>query len=135
MWSYKTNSVPYNVWHAFLIYLLLMQVPLENGYSKRLSKAIQTLVYFYGFLTYPLYYAIQQPWIKREAFKATRAYPVHKAKGEITYKPIDKTCKEYVSPWFWGIVGDTTAVTVVQACRNLRPTVQLRLAFLVHIHY
>jgi hypothetical protein len=44
-----------------------------------------------------LYYAIQQPWIKREAFKATRAYPVHKAKGEITYKPIEKTSKEFVS--------------------------------------
>lgn len=60
-------------------------------------KAIQTLVYFYGFLTYPLYYAIQQPWIKREAYKAIRAYPVHKDKGEITYKPIEKTNPQYVS--------------------------------------
>ena len=60
-------------------------------------KAIQTLVYFYGFLTYPLYYAIQQPWVKREAFKAVRAYPVHKDKGEITYKPFEKTCPELVS--------------------------------------
>ena len=60
-------------------------------------RAIQTLVYVYGFITYPLYYAIQQPWVKREAFKAIRAYPVHKDKGEITYKPFEKTCPELVS--------------------------------------
>ena len=59
-------------------------------------KAIQTLVYFYGFLTYPLYYAIQQPWVKREAFKTIRAYPVNKDKGEVTYQPIEKFCKELV---------------------------------------
>ena len=71
--------------------------PSESLATTIAVKAIQTLVYFYGFLTYPLYYAIQQPWIKREAFKAMRAYPVNKAKGEITYKPIEKTSKEYVS--------------------------------------
>jgi hypothetical protein len=69
----------------------------DVGVATKLAlKAIQTLVYVYGFITFPLYYAAQRPWIKTEAFKSIRAYPVHKGKGEVTYKPIEKTCADLV---------------------------------------
>ena len=55
---------------------------------------IQTCMFVYDFFTYPLYYAIQQPWKKVEAMEAIRANSIEKTKTSVTYKPIEKSCED-----------------------------------------
>ena len=55
-------------------------------------KMVQGIMFVYDFLTFPLYFAIQQPWKNTEAMASVRANPVNKTKTSVTYKPIDKTC-------------------------------------------
>ena len=55
-------------------------------------KMVQGIMFVYDFLTFPLYFAIQQPWKNTEAMASVRAHPVNKTKNSVTYKPIDKTC-------------------------------------------
>ena len=57
-------------------------------------RVIQTIVFVYDFVTFPFYYACQRPWVAREAAAETRAHLVERTKNSVTYKPIDKTCKE-----------------------------------------
>ena len=57
-------------------------------------KVIQTVMFVYDFITFPLYYAIQQPWKATEAMVSVRANPIEKTKTSVTYKPIDKTCPD-----------------------------------------
>ena len=57
-------------------------------------KVIQTVMFVYDFITFPLYYAIQQPWKATEAMVSTRANAISKTKTSVTYKPIDKTCPD-----------------------------------------
>ena len=55
---------------------------------------IQTLVFVYDFITYPLYYAVQRPWRRVAASKKTRATIVDKTESEVHIKPIFKTCRD-----------------------------------------
>ena len=57
-------------------------------------KLVQSIMFVYDFITFPLYFAIQQPWKNTEAMASIRANPVNKTKTSITYKPIEKTCPE-----------------------------------------
>ena len=57
-------------------------------------KVIQTVMFVYDFITFPLYYAIQQPWKATEAMGSIRANAISKTKTSVTYKPIDKTCPD-----------------------------------------
>lgn len=57
-------------------------------------KVIQTVMFVYDFITFPLYYAIQQPWKATEAMGSIRANAIGKTKTSVTYKPIDKTCPD-----------------------------------------
>ncbi|QQP54517.1 Longchainfattyacid-CoA ligase 3-like [Caligus rogercresseyi] len=49
---------------------------------------IKTLIYFYDFLTYPLYAALQRPWEVREASNALRSRVVSRGSNEVTYAPV-----------------------------------------------
>jgi len=55
---------------------------------------IQTCMFVYDFFTYPLYYAIQQPWKRVEAMEAIRATRIEETKTSVTYKPIEKSCED-----------------------------------------
>ena len=55
---------------------------------------IQSIMFVYDFFTYPLYYAIQQPWKATEAMESIRAKPIEETKTSVTYQPIEKTCKD-----------------------------------------
>ena len=55
---------------------------------------IQTCMFVYDFFTYPLYYAIQQPWKKVDAMGAIRAHPIEETKTSMTFKPIEKSCED-----------------------------------------
>ena len=57
-------------------------------------KVIQTVMFVYDFITFPLYYAIQQPWKATEAMVSVRSNVIEKTKTSVTYKPIDKTCQD-----------------------------------------
>ena len=57
-------------------------------------KLVQSIMFVYDFITFPLYFAIQQPWKNTEAMATIRANPVNKTKTSITFKPIEKTCPE-----------------------------------------
>ena len=60
-------------------------------------KVIQTVMFVYDFITFPLYYAIQQPWKATEAMGSIRANAIAKTKTSVTYKPLDKTCPDLES--------------------------------------
>jgi len=55
---------------------------------------IQTCMFVYDFFTYPLYYAIQQPWKAVEAMNSVRAKPIYETKTSVTYKPVEKSCPD-----------------------------------------
>ena len=55
-------------------------------------KLVQSIMFVYDFLTFPLYFAIQQPWKNTEAMASIRANPVNKTKTSVTYQPIEKSC-------------------------------------------
>ena len=55
---------------------------------------IQTIVFVYDFVTYPIYYAAQKPWRRVEAAAQIRALPVATSDTEVTYQPVYKTCAE-----------------------------------------
>ena len=55
---------------------------------------IQTCMFVYDFFTYPLYYAIQQPWKAVEAMNSVRAKPIDETKTSVTYKPVEKSCPD-----------------------------------------
>jgi long-chain acyl-CoA synthetase len=60
-------------------------------------KVIQSLVFVYDFITFPLYYAIQQPWKATEAMASVRSEVIERTKTSVTYKPIFKTSPELES--------------------------------------
>ena len=67
----------------------------DSGIGVTLSlRFIQTCIFVYDFFTYPLYYAIQQPWKKVEAMGAIRAHPIEETKTSMTFKPIEKSCED-----------------------------------------
>ncbi|TRY71515.1 hypothetical protein TCAL_00221 [Tigriopus californicus] len=53
---------------------------------------IQTVVFMYDFLTYPLYYAVQAPWQRVRAGQRVRAHIAHRSEAEIHVRPVEKTC-------------------------------------------
>ena len=57
-------------------------------------RLIQSIMFVYDFVTYPLYYAVQQPWKAVEAMDSERAKPIEESKTSITYKPIEKSCPD-----------------------------------------
>jgi long-chain acyl-CoA synthetase len=57
-------------------------------------KVLQSIIFVYDFITFPIYYVIQQPWTATEAMDSVRATVIERTKTSVTYKPIDKTLPE-----------------------------------------
>ena len=52
---------------------------------------IQTALFIYDVVTYPLYTAIQQPWKKTRSFDNVRSTVLNKTDKKITIEPVVKT--------------------------------------------
>lgn len=57
-------------------------------------KFIQSIIFVYDFITFPLYYAYQQPWKATEKMASIRAEVIEKTKTSVMYQPINKTCQD-----------------------------------------
>eukprot|EP00095_Tigriopus_kingsejongensis_P000185 maker-scaffold41_size498431-snap-gene-0.11 protein:Tk00185 transcript:maker-scaffold41_size498431-snap-gene-0.11-mRNA-1 annotation:"Long-chain-fatty-acid--CoA ligase " len=53
---------------------------------------LQTLVFVYDLLTYPLYYAVQRPWRRVRAGGRMRAETVSQSEAELHIRPLPKRC-------------------------------------------
>lgn len=57
-------------------------------------RLIQSIIFVYDFITFPIYYAVQQPWKATEAMQSVRAEVIERTKTSITYQPIVKNCPD-----------------------------------------
>ncbi len=55
---------------------------------------IQTVMFVYDFVTFPVYYACQRPWRAVDAGRRVRAEVVAKTDSEVHYRPTFKTCAQ-----------------------------------------